>query len=312
MPRVSIGVPVFNGEEFIEAAVQSLLDQTYNDIELNILDNCSSDRTPSICRRLLSQNRHIRYYRNEKNIGAAANFNRTFAIAKGEYFKWAAHDDICDPKFIERCVEVLDSDNTVVLAYPRAVPIDTHGQKGVPYEINLPTDSTNSFERFRGLLKGHKCYEIFGLIRRDALEKTNLIGAYAHGDGVLLAHLALIGRFVEIPEHLFYPRSHPAQSMTIMKKKKGRGYTSEEYVNYATWFDPMLKGKMLFPYWKILFEYCRIINASSISYYEKILCYRHLSKWAYTRRRRLKSDLFFNVKKIRTNRFHKRNYHKGY
>ena len=311
MPKVSIGLPVFNGENYLEKAIESILDQTYSDIELVISDNASTDSTSEICRYYTEVDSRVKYFKNNRNIGAAANYNNTFYLTNGEYFKWAAHDDLCGREFIARCVEILDEDKTVVLAYPRAIPVDTSGRKLEPYVVTLNTDSPKAFKRFRGLLRGHNCYEIFGLIRRDALEKTNLMGAYAHGDGVLLAHLALIGRFAEIPEHLFYPRSHPTQSMAIMKKKGG-GPTTEEYVNYATWFNPMLKGKMVFPYWKMFFEYCRIIYTSSISYFEKIVCYRYLLKWVYIKRRRFKGDLSFNAKRLRTNRFQKRNYHKEY
>ena len=88
------------------------------------------------------------------------------------------------------------------------------------------------------MLEEHKCFQIFGVIRRDALERTGLIGRYAHGDGVLLAHLALLGRFVEIPEYLFLPRRHPEHSMRMIG----------DYWSYAAWFDPAHGRKLIFPH----------------------------------------------------------------
>jgi GT2 family glycosyltransferase len=70
----------------------------------------------------------IRYYRNDTNIGAAPNYNKTFELARGDYFKWAAHDDICAPTFLQRCVEALDNCPEVVLAFTRANAIDIQGE----------------------------------------------------------------------------------------------------------------------------------------------------------------------------------------
>ena len=99
--KVTIGIPVYNGEDFLEKAVDSLLSQTYEDFELIISDNASTDRTEEICRRYAAQDPRVKYVRNTENLGAAKNYNQLVDMAKGEYFKWAAHDDICLPIIIE-------------------------------------------------------------------------------------------------------------------------------------------------------------------------------------------------------------------
>ena len=104
MPRVSIGMPVYNGEEFLERALDSLLAQSFSDFELIISDNASQDKTQEICLRYAARDPRVKYYRNETNIGAAENFNRVFALSSGEYFKWAGHDDSWTPDYLERCV----------------------------------------------------------------------------------------------------------------------------------------------------------------------------------------------------------------
>jgi len=114
-PRVSIGLPVYNGENYLEEAIDSILAQTYKDFELIISDNASTDRTPDICQAYANKDPRIRYYRNEKNIGAAVNFNRVFELSSSEYFKWAAHDDIIAPDYISECIEILDNDDSIVL-----------------------------------------------------------------------------------------------------------------------------------------------------------------------------------------------------
>src|SRR5512139_3267591 len=116
-PRVSIGVPVYNGENFLKDALDSLLAQTFKDFEIVIADNVSTDQTEEICRSYAAKDARIRYYRNETNIGAGPNHNRVFELSRGEYFKWVCHDDMCAPEFLERCIEVLDRDPSVVLCH---------------------------------------------------------------------------------------------------------------------------------------------------------------------------------------------------
>ena len=118
IPKVSIGMPVLNGENYIEPAIRSILAQTYSDFELIISDNASQDRTEEICLYYAKKDRRIRYHRNDSNIGAARNFNRTVELAKGQYFKWAAHDDTLAPEYLEKCLEVLEQDESLILCFP--------------------------------------------------------------------------------------------------------------------------------------------------------------------------------------------------
>src|SRR6185436_17133561 len=98
-PLLSIGLPVYNGQKFITNAVDAILAQTFADLELIICDNCSTDQTEAICRAYAAHDSRVHYYRNEQNIGATNNFNRTFSLATGKYFKWATHDDIIQPTY---------------------------------------------------------------------------------------------------------------------------------------------------------------------------------------------------------------------
>jgi glycosyltransferase involved in cell wall biosynthesis len=127
-PYVSIGLPVYNGENFLHEAITSILAQTFQDFELIISDNASTDKTEEICRAFTDQDERIKYSRNRENIGVEKNFYRVFALSSGKYFKWAAHDDLCHPDFLQSCIDVLDRDFTTVLCYPRAVIIDDKGK----------------------------------------------------------------------------------------------------------------------------------------------------------------------------------------
>ncbi len=282
-PTVSIGVPVYNGERYLEACLDALLAQTFTDFEIIISDNGSSDSTMQICRRYAEKDSRIRYYRIDMNHGAAWNFNRTVQLANGSYFKWAAHDDLCAPEFLQSCVDVLDRDASVVLVCPKPRVINAQGDKQEPYPIQLKTDSTEAHVRYGEVIRGdvgYKCYEVFGLYRMSVLERTDLIGNYPHGDGVLLARVALFGRFHEVPDELFFPREHAEQSMKAMKDR----------YDYADWFDTKQTGRMVFPTWRMFWEYFKAIGRTPTSIWQRFRCQLHLIRSAISYRRKFVRD----------------------
>ncbi|OZH53470.1 hypothetical protein AFK68_17425 [Hydrocoleum sp. CS-953] len=282
-PCVSIGLPVYNGEKFIEEAINSLLNQTFTDLEIIICDNNSTDATESICQEYALKDKRIRYYRNGSNIGAARNFNRTFKLAKGKYFKWAAHDDICDPTFLERCVEILENKPEVVLCYPRTNIIDQQGKTISYYQLEFKTNSLKAHERFYDITRlHHRNYQIFGLIRTNILEKTPLIASYAGSDRSLVAILTLYGQFFEIPEYLLQARRHQKQSMELLFNPHNKIEKILRMHKYSEWFDPKNQGKILLPNWRILQEYIWGIKKSPLVGVEQFLCFIQLIKWMFS------------------------------
>lgn len=220
--RVSIGLPVFNGENYIRDAIDALLDQTFTDFELIISDNASTDRTREHCLAYAAADRRIRYVRNDRNIGGSANYGRVFALSSGEYFQWAAHDDVCRPEFLARCVEALQRDPSVVLAYPRTRTIDAAGTPGKKWEPRPGLASPVLHQRFRealrppdglGSLFRTPTFPLSGLIRSSVLARTLLFGRSPFPDLPLLAELCLYGPFHEVPEFLFFCREHQQRSM---------------------------------------------------------------------------------------------------
>ena len=282
MTKVSIGLPVYNGEPFLRQALDALLTQTYRDFELIISDNASTDATEEICREYAAKDERIDYYRNRRNLGAAGNFNRVFQLSSGQYFKWAAHDDLHAPNYLAKCVEVLERDRSVVLCHSQVQIIDETGKLLHDYNIRLNTDSPDPVIRFRELLSQHLCYPIFGVIRSSTLKNTPLMGNYGHTDGILLASITLQGRFYEISQPLFFSRNHSRQSMSrffpaYLSLASGNSTISVKelpnYYAYAVWFDPAKKGQTIFPHWRIFKEYCLCIWRASLSATEKIKCY---------------------------------------
>ncbi|MDJ0617439.1 MAG: glycosyltransferase family 2 protein [Calothrix sp. MO_192.B10] len=279
-PRVSIGLPVYNGARFLRTAIEAILQQTFVDFELIISDNASNDATEEICREYAAKDRRIRYYRNKQNIGASPNFNRVFGLARGEYFKWAAHDDVCAPELLERCVAVLDKSPDVVLCHSIAKVIDDNGNllqkdddlyvKWTNENIKLRTDSIKPQERFRDLACcPHSCYQVFGLIRTNVLKTTPLIDNYGRSDKVLLARLGLLGRFYEVPENLFFLRRHATQSINI---------NAQSVHSFSIWFDPSNRGKIIFPRCRNFFEYFAAIKQVPLPWLDKLACYLTLGE----------------------------------
>jgi len=125
-PKVSIGMPVYNGEKFICKALDSLLCQTFSDFELIISDNASTDTTEAICREYATHDSRIRYVRQKKNQGPLANFQYVLDDAVGEYFMWAAADDYWDEEFIDVLLSV--SSAYQCLAYGFVQPLNAEGQ----------------------------------------------------------------------------------------------------------------------------------------------------------------------------------------
>ena len=148
-PRISIGLPVYNGEAYLAQAIESLLNQTFHDFELIVSDNCSVDSTAEICKKFAAQDQRIIYYRNDHNLGAAANFNRVVELAKGECFAWANHDDLWAENYLEKCVAQLDAFPEAVLVYARSAMIDAHGVRGIPLKHGLGLDEKQPLRRLR-------------------------------------------------------------------------------------------------------------------------------------------------------------------
>ncbi|MFO7661132.1 MAG: glycosyltransferase family 2 protein [Chloroflexota bacterium] len=284
-PKVSIGMPVYNGEKLIRETLDSLRDQTFTDYELIICDNASEDSTEEICREYAVRDERIRYYRNDTNIGAAPNYNKTFELARGEYFKWAAHDDICAPTFLEQCVEALDRYPEVVLAFTRAKAIDIQGEIVIEYPARKHFNATEPRTRFYEFVFSRRpVVVVFGVIRREVLGRTRLIGGYAGSDRPLLSELSLLGKFYEVPEFLFFYRFHEEQSWGGHKEKKSMSAQN-------AWYDTRRSGKNSYPWWRLVREHARSIERSPIGLQDRLTCYLYLGYWMGKQWRRLGNEL---------------------
>jgi glycosyltransferase involved in cell wall biosynthesis len=282
-PRVTVGVPVFNGESFIAETLDSLLNQTFCDFEIVISDNASTDRTGEVCRTYAGRDSRIRYYRSDVNRGAAWNHNRVFELARGEFFKWNSADDLCGPEFLARCVAALESDPTAVVAMTEAVQIDERGEPfgsidawGQTLSPLVPPTAPPHVRFRQNIRMNHLCVTVYGLMRSSVLRRTDLIGSYPDGDRNLLAHLALFGRCLNISEVLFFNRDHAGRFGRVYERDYHCGWRE-----WMTWFDPSKTGRKVFPFCKKCVELWRMIGRSSLSTKERLRCRLILIQWLF-------------------------------
>jgi glycosyltransferase involved in cell wall biosynthesis len=267
-PRVSIGLPVYNGARYLAEALDSLLAQTYGNFELIICDNASTDQTEEICRTYAKKDERIHYIRNKTNIGASRNYMRTFESASAEYFRWATYDDISAPDFLTRCIEVLDRKSAAVLAYPRTMLINEHRQIIEEYEDRLHLQSYRADERFVQFLQQVRlCNAIYGLIRTEVLKRIAPLGSYIGADICFLAELTLYGTFYEIPEFLFYRRFHP------------EAYSNQRNLSkQLEFYNPQTKPRGSMVTWRHYKEHFAAVARAPLVLAEKVRLYRYLAR----------------------------------
>ncbi len=269
-PRVSIGLPVYNGENFLAAAIDSVLKQTFADLELIICDDASTDRTAEICQDYVARDGRVRYLRNEKNRGAAPNYNNLVRLSRGEYFKWIAHDDVITPDYLAKTVDALERRPDAVLAHTQVRVIDRTGGELTVYDNALPlTTGGSPSQRFGGVvLDRYAHHAFFGLIRTSALEKTPLHKSYAGGDRALVVFLALQGSFVHVPEPLYWQRHHPDRYFV---KVSGR--------ERAAWHDRENTMVVASALWTLYRELIWGVRTYVPDRNERLRCYCHLARW---------------------------------
>jgi glycosyltransferase involved in cell wall biosynthesis len=311
-PRLSIGLPVYNGENFLAESLEALLGQTYEDFELIISDNASSDATADICRRYGKQDSRIRYIRQSRNIGLAPNHNYVFGQARGELFKWAAADDLYGRDLLQRCVSALDEHPDVVLAHSWEAAIDESGNVTQSLGYPLATDSPSAPERFRSILFGssglfdrgtllgsngsaasseHAAHALirvdnrgilracdeYGVIRIDVLRRVAPLGSYHHSDRIVVCEIALHGPFHMTPDWLYFRREYADRAYNTSPSVRAR----------CAILDPARANRLRHPTARLLTEYLwgyvAAIRRAPLSAADRRECYRYLTQWAADR-----------------------------
>ena len=300
VPRLSVGLPVYNGEDYIAESIEALLGQTYEDFELIISDNASTDGTPGICRRYEKQDSRVRFIRQHQNIGLSPNHNFVLEEARGEFFKWAAADDLYGRDLFKRCVDALDVHPDVILAHSFEGVVDHEGNVTQAMDYPLATDSSRATERFRSILFGSsglfestnpeqpgfirvdnsgilRACDEYGVIRTAVMRKIAPLGSYHHADRIVVCELALHGKFHITPEWLYFRRDTPDRTYNMSPKVRVR----------CEIMDPVRKNRLVHPTARLVAEYflgyAGAIRRAPLSPADKRECYRDLARWMVDR-----------------------------
>ncbi|MCL4457654.1 MAG: glycosyltransferase [Nitrospirae bacterium] len=205
-PLVSVGMPLYNAAKMLRMskAIESLLNQNYENIEIIISDNGSTDETEAICKEFAAQDKRIKYFRNDVNLGIVYNFNRVFELSQGKYFMWAAHDDTRSPQFISKCVEKLEANPDAVLcqAYTQ---VTIEGNNSIMYiaTFNDLENKQDILDRYSLAIRILPATALYGIMRSEAMKKTLLWQKHAAADVAFLFELLLYGKFIQVSEVLF-------------------------------------------------------------------------------------------------------------
>lgn len=270
-PVISLALPVFNGENFVKEALESIREQTFTDYELIISDNASTDSTEEICRAFAEADSRVRYFRNETNIGAGPNFNLAFSYATGRYFKWVSHDDTMAPDYLARTLAMLEANPDAALCHSLIKLIDGRGETLDIHDTKLVgADSARASERFAAMsLIPHQCLELDGLIPADVLAKTQLVPSYPGGDRALLCEIALCGPILKIEEPIFMTREHPERFRVSAASPEDR----------VAFYNTEKKGQRRVWTWHLYSDYWRMVWQHVDDRRERMRCVGHLLHW---------------------------------
>ena len=209
-PKISVGLglPVYNGEKYVGAAIQSILDQTHEDFRLIIGDNASTDGTEEICRSHEADPR-VEYIRRETNLGATPNYNDLMDRLDASFVKWCACDDMLAPTYLEKCVERLREDDSASMAHAYAAVVGPEGEPAGEWDGEWVYGQTDVKDRWRGLVEAGDWHSIFGLVRREVMDRVGVFPLYVNSDQWVLGGWVLHGRIAFVEEKLFLWRDHP-------------------------------------------------------------------------------------------------------
>jgi len=210
-PLVSVGLPVYNGENYLQVTLNALLEQSYSNIQIIISDNGSDDNTPKICQKAFSADKRIKYYRSDVNKGAIHNFRKVLELSSGKYFMWCGHDDLYKPDFIKRCVSKLEEDGDVDFCSTSLRFIDESGECIQPFQEGFDNPDLSygdlSARLGRWWSRGG-WYAIYSLYRLDVIKKVNVKNVYG-SDVVLITDLLIRGHLgAKLDDCLFLYRQY--------------------------------------------------------------------------------------------------------
>lgn len=279
-PPLVVGLPVYNGERYLAQSLEALLGQTYEDFELIISDNASTDSTADICHDYARQDSRVRYVRQPTNLGAALNHYFVFEKSQSPLFKWASADDLYGRDLLLRCVDALHENPDVVLAHSWTAAINSVGEVTQAHQYPLATDALSAPERFRSMLFGAgedggliRADDQYGVIRAPVLRRILPQGGYYHSDKTMMAAVALHGPFHQTRDWLYFRRDHAERPQHACHTVRA----------WCANLDPRRANRLKYPTVRLLLEYplgyMVAIRSAPLSRADRHQCYRDLGRW---------------------------------
>ena len=262
-PLVSIGMPVYNEERFLEESLKSLLAQDYKNIEIIISDNASTDRTGQICKKHESKNGNISYHRFEKNCGVTRNFIEVLDLSRGRYFMWASGHDMWSENLISECVKLLEKHTSAVIAFGCLKWIGRRGNTIERFSGWTDTRGMDPIARYFSVFWSN-VHPILGLMRTESLKKTRTL-SIPGSDLIELTELVLLGDFVHATAAFCSRRELRGHETFTQRMKRYKGSNSGLASSAP---------EKLFPLIKLPIELVKSILWSKILWSEKfgIIC----------------------------------------
>lgn len=249
-PKVSVGMPVYNGDKTLAKAIDSILNQDYTNLEIIISDNCSTDSTFTICQYYKELDTRIKYTRFNENRGTIANFNNVFNLSNGDFFMWVSHDDFHEPTFISECIKSFANKPEAALCAPKmkgiTSPKATHLWIG---DLSTFKDKNSVISRYFETLKHFPAVAIYGLYRSSMIRKTSLLPKGIGADLIFIQNLSLYGSFIQCNQILF----------TYYGREKWN--TVDE--DYAVFYGKGKKPWYYSPFLIVLLNQIKIVAASN-------------------------------------------------
>lgn len=286
-PLVTVGLPVYNGERYLADALDCMLAQDLADLEVVVSDNASEDSTREIVLDYAARDPRVRYYRNDRNLGLARNYNRVFELARGRYFKWTPHDDWHPPQTLSTAVEVLERDPSAVLCQTAVAIMDEDGEVLDYWRPSVDLTAPRPHTRLRRLLWSlGEPHGLYGVMRSSALRQTGLMRSFLGTDRVLLAELILQGPIWQLPEVMHWyraPRLRPRPA----------GEPATGGVRTSVILDPANRDRLPLRTWRLAYEHLKLVARARLEPQRKgLLMADVLARYGVRDSRRLAAEIY--------------------
>jgi glycosyltransferase involved in cell wall biosynthesis len=280
-PLVTVGLPTYNSEQWLASTIDSILEQDLTDLELIVSDNASTDASHALLQKYAARDPRIRLFRQDRNIGAPANYRFVAHQARGRYFKWTASSDLVSANYLAECVRVLEECPQAVVSYGRTKLFAESPGDGRDYDDAIDLRMSDPVERFDIVLERLQLNNaINGVIRRDALLRTSIMPNFYSCDCVVLAELAILGLVLQSPAAIFYRRMNE-QTATRLKSDDEKRIHSY----------PERRPGMLFQEWQLCAGYFSLVRRAPVTSSQRLRLLQRALKMCFWKVPRLIRDV---------------------